>query len=344
MNADGELKNDFENVGITYVWDAHFTLSTVTERITAKLGYKKLSVSYQQRIMNNIKALQPDLVVSNTIVSNKLAFLLKQQLSCEFVGIFHEMKFSAQFYYPDYIENKFINVFEKIIAVNENIKQFIINDYFFKEKNIFVLPPFISLAKKTNTIKSLNKEKFNILLSGFGGWQKGFDLLGVLLSNIHYKNIGNRFSFIWLGEIPQNNKRMLTFELDQIGATDLISFPGNVTNMHDYYFNASLFLLLSKEDTFPLSCIEAASYGVPILAFEKSGGIVEFIKKGAGKCVPFMDISEMVNQILLFESDQDYYNDKANTAKKLSDEYNISILAPKVINVLLSTGISLQKK
>ena len=344
LNAGGELEKHFEKVGKTYVWDGHFTLSTITEKITAKLGYKNLSATYQQRIINNIKALQPDLVVSNTIVSNKLAFLLKQNINCPFVAIYHEMKFTAQFFYPDYVGNKFIAIFDKIITVNENIKQFITDDYFFNQKNIFVIPPFISVTKKNNTKKNISADKFNILLSGFGGWQKGFDLLGVLLANFKYKNIDHKFSFTWLGEVPENNRKMLTFELDQIGATDLISFPGKVTNMQDYYLNASLFLMLSKEDSFPLTCIEAASYGLPIIAFEKCGGIVEFIEKGAGKCVPFMDINEIVNQILLFESDKDYYNDKSNTAKQLSNEYNISILATKVINVLLSTGINLQKK
>ena len=344
LQDGGELKSDFEKLGKVYLWNGHFTLSTAKEKITAKLGYKELSVSYQQRIVNDVKALQPDILISNTIVSNKLAYLLRQQLTCPFVAIYHEMKFSAQFYYSDFIENKFIAIFDKIITVNENIKKFVLETFCFCEEKIWVIPPFISFTQKAQTPWEKGTKKFNILLSGFGAWQKGFDLLGVLLANIKYKKIDERFSFTWLGDIPERNMKMLTFELEQIGASHLITFPGKVKNLHHYYSKTSLFLSLSKEDSFPLSCIEAASYGLPIIAFENSGGIVEFIKKGAGTCVPFLDINEVVNQLILLSSDGDLYKEKAKMAINLSKNYDINLLAPKVVDVFLITGLSLQKK
>lgn len=343
LETGGELENEFKILGETIVWKSHYTSTTTIEKIISKTGVKNLYSIFQTRILKNISDFNPDLVVSNTIVSNKLAFLLKRQLSCPFVAIYHEMKFSAEFYYREYLEKKYINIFDKIISVNENIKQYLLNDYLCKEENVFLIPPFISNHINNIIPKNTESDKFNILLSGFGGWQKGFDLLGALLANFRYRNIHHKFSFTWLGEIPGDEKKRLEFELIQIGASDMISFPGIVSNMEDYYLNASIFLSLSKEDSFPLACIEAASYGLPVLAFEKSGGIVEFIKKGGGEFIPFLDLDGLVNKIVFFASDKIFYSDKAKNAKKIANEYNIDTLAPKVINVLLDTGIILNK-
>lgn len=343
LQNGGELIQDFEVLGDTHIWAAHHTSSTINEKIAAKVGFKKLSISYQERILNKVQTFQPHIVLSNTIVSNKLAFLLKQQLKCPFIAIYHEMKFSAQFYYHDYIEKKYIDIFYKIIAVNENIKQFLINDYCLNKANVITIPPFISVEVNKKKLHNKNPGKFNILLSGFGGWQKGFDLLGTLLAIVKYKKIDDKFSFTWLGEISENSKKMLLFELDQIGAKHLITLPGRVSNVDAYYSNASLFLLLSKEDSFPLACIEAASYGLPIIAFEKSGGVVNLINNGAGVCVPFMNLNEVVNKIELFTSDKEFYAEKSNNAKNLSSKYAIDVIAPEVVNVLTRTGIKLQK-
>jgi glycosyltransferase involved in cell wall biosynthesis len=341
LQTGGELEVKFQVLGKTIIWDSHHTASNLTEKVYSKIMNKNLANVFQKRIVKTIKYLEPDLVVSNTIVSNELAYLLKPLLKCPFVAIFHEMKFSSQFYYPKYISKKFIVLFDKIIAVNESIKEFFCSNYNIKEENVFVIPPFISFLQKAKFPKEVSFKKFNILLSGFGGWQKGFDLLGVLLSNIKNINAENKFTFTWLGEVPESNKKMLLFELEQIGVANLISFPGKVNNMHDYYTQGSLFLLLSKEDSFPMVCIEAASYGLPIVAFEKSGGIIEFIKKGAGSLVPFMDINALVNQLILYLNDNEYYRKASKKALELSKGYDIDIVAPSIINVFSSTGVTL---
>ena len=345
LKSSGELYTSFANSGPTLIWDAHYISSNFKNKIAAKIGYRNLEISYQNRIIKQIKSFKPDLVIANTVVSNKLAFLFKKSLACPFVAIYHEMKFSAEFYYGEHLSKKYINLFDKIIVINQNIKEFLKTKFLIESEKIIIIAPFISLPpKKENLVVIKPEYKFNILLSGFGGWQKGFDLLGPLLAICKYKELGHLFSFTWVGHIPFKQMKMLEFELSQIDACDLINFPGIVSDMSKYYMMASLLLLLSKEDSFPLTCIEAANYGIPILAFEKSGGINEFINRGGGVSVPFMDLNEIVNKIYLFATDFGFYNEKSNIAQKLSTEYTIDKIAPQILNVLFKTGISLQKK
>lgn len=344
LKDGGELQKDFECIGKTYNWSAHFTSSNTVEKVLSKIGVKKLSISYQNRIKRNIISWQPDFVFSNTIVSNELTYIFKQILNCPFVAVFHEMLFSAQFYYPNALSKSLISIYHKIIAINSDIKKYLVNDFAFEENNIKIISPFIVIDDEKSLRSNQPKKKFEVLLSGFPGWQKGFDLLSNLIANLKYKHPNVKVKFIWLGEVASNIKLMFIYELDKIEANHYISFAGNVSNMSEYYSSASLFLSLSREDTFPTACIEAASYGLPVIAFEKSGGIVDFISNGVGYTVPFLDVDAIASKISFLYHNKFDYNEMVEKSKLLSEQYVIARVAPKIVDVISSCGINLDNK
>ena len=65
-----------------------------------------------------------------------------------------------------------------------------------------------------------------------------------------------------------------------------------------FFSAADAFLLTSREDPFPTVAIEAMSVGLPVLAFDGSGGMAEFLKEeGLGYVVPYCDAPAMAARL-----------------------------------------------
>jgi glycosyltransferase involved in cell wall biosynthesis len=50
--------------------------------------------------------------------------------------------------------------------------------------------------------------------------------------------------------------------------------------------------LPSREDPYPLVCLEAACHGKPIVCFDGAGGMPEFVREDAGRVVPYLDAAQ----------------------------------------------------
>jgi hypothetical protein len=69
-------------------------------------------------------------------------------------------------------------------------------------------------------------------------------------------------------------------------------------NVGAFYEIADVIALVSREDPFPTVAIEAMNAGVPVIAFNNSGGIPEFLKEGRfGYVVPYCDTLAMAGQL-----------------------------------------------
>jgi glycosyltransferase involved in cell wall biosynthesis len=64
-----------------------------------------------------------------------------------------------------------------------------------------------------------------------------------------------------------------------------------------------VFMLSSREDTYPLVVVEAASLGVPTIYFDQSGGIYDFIDAQSGIRVDYLDVQAMANAIEQLKND-----------------------------------------
>ena len=70
-----------------------------------------------------------------------------------------------------------------------------------------------------------------------------------------------------------------------------------------FFESLSLFLLPSREDSWPLVMLEAAAAGVPVVCFQRSGGAEEFLAKGGGTAVPYLDVEAMAQAAVRYVSE-----------------------------------------
>lgn len=69
-------------------------------------------------------------------------------------------------------------------------------------------------------------------------------------------------------------------------------------DIRPYLSKSDIFLMTSKEDPFPIVNIEALKHNLPLICFEESGGFEDIVRNGGGIAVPYMDITEMANQLI----------------------------------------------
>ena len=66
-------------------------------------------------------------------------------------------------------------------------------------------------------------------------------------------------------------------ECEKLGFNSIVSFVGNQRNVDEYLMKSDIFLLMSRDEGFPMAILEAERIGLPIISTNVAG-IPEMIK------------------------------------------------------------------
>lgn len=92
--------------------------------------------------------------------------------------------------------------------------------------------------------------------------------------------------------------------------------------------------MTSKEDPFPLVCIEVGMMGKPIICFDKATGTQEVIENGGGQIVPYLNVDKMAEAIVKYYYDRDLLKHDGEEAKKLFSEFTPEIRCPQIYSII----------
>ena len=128
-----------------------------------------------------------------------------------------------------------------------------------------------------------------------GQWRKGTDLF-LQLARIVSQQLSNAH-FAWIGGSARD---VLEIEHDVrlAGLAQKVRVTGAVAKTADYFGAADVFVLTSREDPYPLVCLEAAALSKPIVCFAGAGGMPEFVEEDCGFVVPYLDLAAMAEGIV----------------------------------------------
>ncbi|TNH80232.1 glycosyltransferase [Aeromonas sobria] len=87
----------------------------------------------------------------------------------------------------------------------------------------------------------------------------------------------------------------------------LVERTKNQNELAEYYSKADLFVICSKRENFPTTCLEALSCGTPVVGFDE-GGTAETAPDRLGHFVPFGDLDSLEVAI------QDFFAGRSNIA------------------------------
>ncbi len=340
----GVLEQDFKNLGTTYIWNCNQKPNSVN--LLYRFGLKVYKHIFRSEVfvkMPSTLANQKfDLVYVNTVAGTNIIDSLKNHFNCKVLLHVHENDFTIQNYYPNSLNDEIKKNIDAYIAVSQSTRQNLIDKYGLNEDKVNLVYEFVpveSLVINTNnpTVKNQIKSAKEFLVCGAGltSWRKGADLFVQLAYLLKQKaSEGINIKFIWLGNILPEFQKQMDYEIERLNLDSVLTFTGSVKNPEDYFAVIDLFILTSREDPFPLVCLEAASLGKPILCFEDSGGMVEFVNEGAGIAVPYLNLIEMQEKILMLYHDKYLLNKLGEQAKRLVKNYDVSIQAKKIEKII----------
>ncbi len=320
LKKDGELKSEISKLAPTYIWRLD---NSFISKISRKV--------YRSGILRKIRSFNPDIIYSSTITNGSILHAL-DFLNKPVVTHVHEMDYWINQFGEQNLQHN-IEHTTKFILPAQAVKENLCSKHVAAPNKCVVIPEFINL--KTGLDKSLH-ERLGvsgkaILIAASGGeiWRKGKDLLVPIVINFFSKYSGlDDIHFVWIGGEMTHE---LNHDLENSGYIDRIHFIEHLPNAQQYFGSLYLFLMLSREDPFPLVNIEAASRGVPVICFDRSGGTPEFINDRAGAVVPYLDIAAMADKILELLADRGKRDELGVNAKKESGKYHVDVIAGKIL-------------
>ena len=159
------------------------------------------------------------------------------------------------------------------------------------------------------------------IIGGVGtiAWYKGTDLFLAVAKRIRQLLPRQQLKFIWMGQeqFPEV-RRLLERDIERAGLSQVVLMPGQTPDPRAFFESLSLFLLPSREDSWPLVMLEAAAAGVPIVCFQHSGGAEEFVANGAGMAVPYLDVEAMAQAAVRYLSEPGLRERDARIARQLA--------------------------
>ncbi|QQY32676.1 D-inositol-3-phosphate glycosyltransferase [Chryseobacterium gleum] len=254
----------------------------------------------------------------------------------------HELTFGIESAYsPDFIKENISNV-STIIAGSNAVANNLINRYNADPKKVKAIHSFVDekLEIQKNQIqikKELNIAESDIIM-GIASSQelrKGTDLVPLLVKKIADKTDIN-FKFINLGGSSSIGPvKCSKLDAEKLGVLDKIIYVDHNKFPNDYINIFDIFLLLSREDPFPLVMLTAAKLKKPIVAFENSGGAVEFLENGFGVLAPYLDLDVMASEIVkLLQNKELRENYGLKIHNRLEKEYSEGKLTSEIFQII----------
>lgn len=144
------------------------------------------------------------------------------------------------------------------------------NEPFNKLANFNIITNSVPLFKSPSK-KKVHYRKF-ILGVGRLSYVKGFDQL----IEAYSKSKINDVDLLIVGE--GNERANLICQIYNLGLKDRVKLIGSQNNLQDYYAQAEIFVLPSRNEGYPNALIEAMSFGCPSIAFDCEFGPSEIIE------------------------------------------------------------------
>ncbi|WP_282134436.1 glycosyltransferase [Seonamhaeicola maritimus] len=324
----GDFFNEFSSIcdNITIIEDKPKSFKVLlSQKVLKKIGIK--SKTTKQLVLDVLCENNYDLIYGNTALSLSFSSRLRQRLPrTKLILHVHEMEVMIKRLSPNF--KKYVSNVDKFIAASNPVKENLKRTYKIPSNNIKVINEF-SEFELPQAINKQNDNTFVVGASGLSGWRKGNDVFLQIARIIKKKYPDANIKFIWVGN-ESSDKLIIDADIKKLNLSKTVSFIGSTDKPIIHYNNFNLFLLTSREDPFPLVCIEVAKLGKPIICFKDASGTAEIIENGGGKVVPYLDIESMANEIIGYYKDRVMLKRDSIKVKELFSVYTADKICPLI--------------
>ncbi|EEW4291264.1 glycosyltransferase family 4 protein, partial [Escherichia coli] len=180
-------------------------------------------------------------------------------------------------------------------------------------------------AMDVDNLKTVSKG--NIILSiGRHTSQKRFDKLLYIWKEIVKKNDRLKLRIVGDGPLLDENKKLA----QKLNLSDSVVFAPPTKKINEEYQNASLFLMTSDYEAFPMVLLEALKNGLPCIAFDCDTGPRDIIVNGVdGFVIPLNDSLKFVEKTTDVMNNENLRYQLSSNAKANVERFNEEHISKK---------------
>lgn len=187
---------------------------------------------------------------------------------------------------------------------------------------------------------SINPDSKVVLGCGTTDWRKGPDLF-VRVAKAVRDSYPGPLQFVWVGGETQSGEiNQLKRLVESLGIEKEVRFVGEVASPLPFILAADIFLLSSREDPFPLVCLESGDCGIPIVCFADAGGMPGFVGSSCGVVVPSLDVDQMGGAVQSLLTDDERRIQLGEQARaKVRSQVDVSVKGKEIFEILQSVCV-----
>lgn len=335
----GPLLGEFKKVANVHVLHPYDPEPVISQRIIRKIDH--LTNMRMRRILSTLKKAKPALIFANTAPSLEFSVRLKEVINAPLVINIHELE--ATFFYIDpVLFSKNVEAVDFFIPCSQAVKDFYKTFCDIADDKTRIVYDFAGKRPADVTTALSIRQELGIPLDakivgavGTFGWRKGSDLFLQVAQDFQRRDQKDVF-FVWVGGDTRSQLyKEIKHDIRLMGLSDRVLFVGSRIDLQGFYAAFDTFLLTSREDPFPLVCMEAALAGCPIICFDQGGGMPEFVQQDAGFVVPYMDTQAMSEKAASLIRDKVMRDTMGAVAKKRAeDHHNIEVIGPQMYDII----------
>jgi len=337
----GELIPDFEEVAETWQidrsrWCPGGTRATTLRLIGLNAWARRADVAEIHRFARRCA---PALVYKNSI-SSAWADMLPREIPV--LTHVHELEYAFRRQSPSHLA-RLIAETRHFIACSDAVRQNLVVKQGIPTERIETVHEPIDIAEmraertRQQVFEELRVPDGATLVigGGAGNWRKGGDLF-VQLARFLCRQRSDVY-FVWIGGFGSDTDE-LEHDVRLTELTERVRLIGTVLKTSDYFAASDVFVLTSREDPYPLVCLEAAALEKPIVCFASGGGMPEFVESDCGFIVPYLDIAAMADRVtFLLNSPERRLGMGAAARRKVEHSHDIGVIGPRIMEIIEKT-------
>ena len=215
----------------------------------------------------------------------------------------HELEMAIAFALPDEAERRrwlertdhFVAVADRVrdnLIVNEGVDPDRVSRHYEFVDADGVTAPAVTTAAELRRRLAIPDDAPVVGAAGTQEWRKGTDLFLQLARRLEHHPWGP-VHLVWVGGGPAKIEiERLGHDLAETGLADRVHFVGEQDHAVDWYRMFDVLVLTSREDPYPLVCLEAGLVATPVVSFD-NGGMAELLDGENGIVVPALDVEAM---------------------------------------------------
>ena len=331
---NGDLLDEF-----TAVSDTHFykkASKNIFNKVNNYIKNKQESSTesnlfYTKHALKKIAKREYNLIYANSVISVPAAFYIKNQAKNlpKLLVHFHELNMIIHQFCSNL--NAYQSAIDSSITASNKVKHNLVENWNWDASLIQT----VYAHSKLSEVKVKTDSTFIVGASGIANWRKGPDYFLLVAAYVFKKIPEAVMKFQWVGRVSGLNRLILEEDIKRLGLVGKVEFTGEKDNPHDYFTEFDMLLMTSKEDPFPLVCIEVGMLKKPIVCFEGATGTEEVLTNVEGAIVPYLDIEKMGDMVIKNYLEPYFKQQTGAQVKQIFDAFTPERQGEKLYDVML---------